>query len=82
MPFPHTFIKLTDEERKRISREIRVLWQANQTRKGKRLQAIWMSDAGYTIKQISGRLGVAYRTVKMWFSTYHKVGLEEYIRRI
>ncbi|MFH1226638.1 MAG: helix-turn-helix domain-containing protein [Planctomycetota bacterium] len=82
MPFPHAFIKLTDDERKRISRELQTMALKGQNRKRKRLQAVWLSDKGHTFKQISTMLDVTYQSVKTWVSLYRQVGLDEYLARM
>ncbi|MFA5793564.1 MAG: helix-turn-helix domain-containing protein [Candidatus Brocadiia bacterium] len=82
MPFPHTFITLTDDERKRISWKLQAMALKGQGRKRKRLQSIWLSNEGYTFKQISTMLNVTYQSVKMWISLYRKVGLDEYLVRM
>ena len=82
MPFPHTFITLTDDERKRISWELQAMALKGQGRKRKRLQSIWLSNEGHTFKQISTMLNVTYQSVKMWISLYRKVGLDEYLVRM
>ena len=82
MPFPHVFIKLTDEERKQISRELQAMALKGQWRRRNRLQAVWLSDKGHTFKQINTILNVTYQSVKMWVALYQKVGLDEYLARM
>ena len=79
MPFPHKFIKLTDEERKRISRELQAMALKGQSRKRKRLQAVWLSDSGLTYEQICQRLDTSYWAVQLWITTYQKLGLDGFL---
>ena len=82
MPYPHAYIKLTEEERQRISRELQTMAQRGQHRRRKRLQAIWLSDSGLTYQEISKRLDVTYQSVKMWISAYRKVGWDNFLARM
>ncbi|MDI6788786.1 MAG: helix-turn-helix domain-containing protein, partial [Planctomycetota bacterium] len=66
MPFPHQYITLTPEERKRIENEIKRLTLLRQWRKRYPLQALLFSDQKMTFKNIAETLGVDYRTVKRW----------------
>ncbi|MEW6027520.1 MAG: helix-turn-helix domain-containing protein [Planctomycetota bacterium] len=75
MPFPHRFIKLADEERRRISRELERLAQQGDFRRRKRLQAVYLSNSGLTYDRIAERLKVSYWSVQLWISTYQKLGL-------
>ena len=40
MPYPHAYIKLTEEERQRISRELQTMAQRGQHRRRKRLACV------------------------------------------
>jgi len=82
MPYQHRFIKLAEEERKRISRELERFAIRGEHRKRKRLQAVWLSDSGLTYQQISKRLDVTYQSVKMWISAYRKSGLDEFLAKM
>jgi len=76
MPYPHTYIKLTDEERKRVSVELQRLTIIGKDKERKRLQAVWLSDCGLTFEQIARRFGKSYRTVQRWVSKYRKERLK------
>lgn len=80
MPYPHTFIKLTAEERKKVSIELKRLAAAGQWRKRKPLQALWLSDQGRTLDQIAEYLKVTYQSVKMWVAKYRKEGLVSFLK--
>jgi len=80
MPYPHQFIKLTDEEEKLIARELQTFSIKGQSKKRRRLQSVWLSDSGLTYQEISKRLGVSYRSVKQWLSNYRKRGIEPFIK--
>ena len=79
MPYPHTYIKLTDEERKKINQELQVMAMRKQFRKRRRLQSISLSDSGFNYDEISHRLDVSYWAVQLWISTYRKLGLDKFL---
>ena len=79
MPYPHKFIKLTDDERKKINQELQVMAMRKQFRKRRRLQAISLSDSGFSYDEISQRLDSSYWTVQLWISTYRKLGLDKFL---
>jgi hypothetical protein len=76
MPYPHQFVKLTDEERRKISSILADLAVKGKWQKRQRVSAVWFSDQGHTEEQISQLLKVSYRSVKKWLSIYRKGGLE------
>jgi DNA-binding transcriptional ArsR family regulator len=86
MPYPHKFIKLTEEERKRLEAELKNLaittecCNRRRLQKRRRLQAIYFSSIGWEIDKISKSLKVSYRSVKGWLSAYRKNGIEALIR--
>jgi hypothetical protein len=80
MPFPHTFIKLTADERKQVSAELQRLAVAGQWRKRKPLQALHLSDQGRTFDQIAEYLKITYRVVQMWFARYKKEGVTGFLK--
>jgi len=75
MPYPHTFVKLTGQERIILNREVIRLASTGKIRACQRLQAIYLSDRGYTYKEIYKSLGVSYRSVKGWVALYRKQGI-------
>ncbi|MBI4712590.1 MAG: helix-turn-helix domain-containing protein [Planctomycetes bacterium] len=80
MPYPHVYIKLTPEERGKITRELKRLLLAGQHKKRKPLQALWLSDQQKTFEDISRSLGVTYRTMQRWIARYRKSGIGGFIR--
>ncbi|MEW6027325.1 MAG: helix-turn-helix domain-containing protein [Planctomycetota bacterium] len=82
MPYPHTYIKLSPEEKSRISRELEQMALKGKHRKRKRLQAVWLSNSGLTYEEISQRLDVTYQSVKMWILAYKKLGIDEFLARL
>ncbi|MEW6027398.1 MAG: helix-turn-helix domain-containing protein [Planctomycetota bacterium] len=75
MPFPHYFIKLSDNEREEVSRKLQNYSITNRHVKRRRLQSIWFSNQRLTEEQISKRLKVTCRTVQRWFRLYRQKGL-------
>ncbi len=75
MPYPHQFIKLTGPERILLNREVTRLASSGKIRACRRLQAIYLSDRGYTYKEICTSLAVSYRSVKGWVAIYRKQGI-------
>lgn len=82
MPYPHTFINLSPEEKSKISRELERMAIKGEHRKRKRLQGVWLSNSGLTYQEISKRLAVTYQSVKMWISAYKKLGLDGFLARM
>ena len=80
MPYPHSYIKLTPQERTRITTEITRLFVAGEIITCKRLQAIFLSCNGYTYSQIGRSLDVSYLSIKRWVSIYRKEGLAGLLR--
>ena len=81
MPHPNVFIKLTPEERQRVSNRIQRLVIDGQFRRCKPLQALYLSDRGQTFSQISKTLNVTYRVVQMWVAKYRKDGIKWFVER-
>jgi transposase len=82
MPYPHTYIKLSPDEKSRISRELEQMALKGEHRKRKRLQAVWLSNSGLTYQEICQRLDVTYQSVKMWITAYKKLGLSEFLTKM
>ncbi|MBI4712738.1 MAG: helix-turn-helix domain-containing protein [Planctomycetes bacterium] len=80
MSYPHTYIKLTPEEKKQIETEIQRLTYARQWKKRKPLQALYLSDQHKTYQNIANYLVVSYRMVQKWMSRYRKQGLNGFIK--
>ena len=76
MPYPHTYIKLTPEEKKKIEKEIERLTLLRQWKKRKPLQALYLSNKKKTFKNIAEYLGVDYSTIRNWVYRYRKERLE------
>jgi CRP-like cAMP-binding protein len=72
MAYPHSFIKLTRAEEKKIWDEMQICLKAGKYRRHKRLKAIWLSSKRFTFDQIAETSDVSYRTVKRWVSKYRK----------
>ena len=81
MPYPHTFITLTSEERQRIKTELQRLVTLKKWHKRKPLQALYLSDQKKIFQDIADYLDVAYRTVIRWTITYRKEGLNAFIEQ-
>jgi CRP-like cAMP-binding protein len=79
MPYPHYFVKLTPDEKKRIAKEIERLTLLRQWKKRKPLQALYLSNERKPFRDIAKYLGVSYRTVKRWVYRYKKSGLDCFI---
>ena len=79
MPYPHTFITLTPEERQRIKTELQRLVALKKWKQRKPLQALFLSDQKKIFQDIADYLKVDYRTVKRWASHYRKNGLKWFI---
>ena len=75
MAYPHYFIKLSDAERKEVSRKLQGYSVSNKHQRRRRLQSIWFSNQGMTIGQISKRLEINYRTIPKWFYLYRQKGI-------
>ncbi|MFH0889040.1 MAG: helix-turn-helix domain-containing protein [Planctomycetota bacterium] len=80
MPYPHTYIKLTPEEKKRIEKEIERLTLLRQWKKRKPLQVLYLSDQKKTFRDIAEYLGKSFDTIRRWVYRYRKDGLEDFIR--
>jgi hypothetical protein len=82
MPYPHIFIKLTSEERLKVSAELQRLSVAGKWRRRKPLQALYLSDQGKTLDQIAEHLKVTYRVVQTWFAKYRKEGVAGFLKPV
>ncbi|MFH0888750.1 MAG: helix-turn-helix domain-containing protein [Planctomycetota bacterium] len=80
MPYPHYFVKLTPEEKKRIAKEIERLTLLRQWKKRKPLQTLYLSDQKKTFRDIANYLGKSFTTIRRWVYRYRKDGLEDFIR--
>ena len=80
MPYPHTYIKLTPEEKKQIKDEIQRLTYLKQWKKRKPLQALYLSDQKKPFQDIANYLKVTHRTVQRWIAKYRKEGLDNFIK--
>lgn len=79
MPYPHSFIKLTEEERKTVSRKLSEFNQAGKYKKRRRLQVLWFSNQGITYEQISKKTDLSYQRVRELIYLYRKEGLKPFI---
>ena len=79
MPYPHTFITLTPEERQRIKAELQRLAALKKWHKRKPLQALYLSDQRKTFRDIAKYLGRDYSTIRRWVYRYEKSGLDSFI---
>lgn len=82
MSYPHKYLFLTPEEKKKIEDEIKRLTIAHQWRKRYPLQALLFSNQKMTFKNIANTLGVDYSTVRDWVYRYRKKGLDGFIEWI
>ena len=78
MPYPHTFITLTSEERQLIKTELQQLVTLKKWHKRKPLQALWLSDQKKIFRDIANYLKVTHRTVQRWIAKYRKEGLNAF----
>ena len=79
MPYPHTFITLTPEERLRLKAELQRLVTLKKWKKRKPLQALYLSDQKKIFRDIANSLGVSYTTLRRWIYKYRKNGLDAFI---
>ena len=79
MPYPHQFIRLTDEERNIVKDELRNLYIEGKYKKRRQLQILYLSDEGKTFRIICERLRFSYATVRRWIYRYKKEGLKPFI---
>jgi len=80
MPYPHTYITLTAEEKESIKQELQRLTYARRWKKRKPLQALYLSDQRKTFSNIARYLEKSNRTVRRWVYRYRKEGLEGFIK--
>ncbi|MBI5777848.1 MAG: helix-turn-helix domain-containing protein [Planctomycetes bacterium] len=81
MPYPHQFIRLTDQERKIVSDELRNLNIAGKYKKRRRLQILYLSDQKIEFERIAQRLKCSYNTVRWNIYRYKKHGLKPFIQK-
>jgi len=79
MPYPHQFIRLTDQERKIVSDELRNLAIAGRYKKRRQLQILYLSDNGLEFRSICIRLNLSYAAVRRWIYRYEKEGIKPFI---
>ena len=79
MPYPHQYITLTPEEKKRIEKEIERLTLLRKWEKRKPLQMLYLSDQKTTFRDIANYLGKSYFTICKWVYRYRKEGLDGFI---
>ena len=80
MPYPHTYITLTAEEKEKVKQELQRLAYARQWRKRKPLQVLYLSNEKKTFANIALCLDKSYSTIRRWIYRYQKVGLEGFIK--
>lgn len=80
MPYPHTFITLTAEERKQVSFWLERYAVSHQYQKRKRLQILYLSDQKIEFARIAKRLNYHYDTVRWNIYLYRKQGLKPFIK--
>ncbi|MBI4712283.1 MAG: helix-turn-helix domain-containing protein [Planctomycetes bacterium] len=79
MPYPHQYIKLTDEERKILEAEIKKAVGDTSNKRRRRLQIPYLSDQGWTFRSIMANTKFSYATVRRYIYRYRKDGLKAYI---
>ncbi|MBI5779398.1 MAG: helix-turn-helix domain-containing protein [Planctomycetes bacterium] len=79
MPFPHVFIKLTDQERNTVAKELTAFSIKGKFKKRKALQVLWLSDQGFTFQSIGQRLNYSYIRVRQLIYLYRKQGLKPFL---
>ncbi|MFH0887624.1 MAG: helix-turn-helix domain-containing protein [Planctomycetota bacterium] len=80
MPYPHTYIKLTPEEKKQIKDELQRLTYLKQWKKRHPLQALYLSDQKKPFQDIANYLDVSYMSVRRWVYKYRKFGLNTFLK--
>ncbi|MBI5778675.1 MAG: helix-turn-helix domain-containing protein [Planctomycetes bacterium] len=79
MPYPHQFIKLTPEEKKKVSFWLERYALIGRYNKRRRLQILYLSDQQIGFKRIAQRLKYHYDTVRWNIYLYRKQGLKPFI---
>ncbi|MDI6788470.1 MAG: helix-turn-helix domain-containing protein [Planctomycetota bacterium] len=79
MPYPHKYITLTPEEKKRVVDEIKRLTLARRWKRRRPLQMLYFSDQKLPFRAIADTLIVSYSTVCNWVYRYRREGLEGFI---
>jgi len=79
MPYPHPFIKLTEEEKKIIKFEMLKSRQRNNKSNFLRLKVLQFSNNGFTFKSIAEILDRSYAWVRQTIYMYRKDGLKPFI---
>ncbi|MFH0888148.1 MAG: helix-turn-helix domain-containing protein [Planctomycetota bacterium] len=82
MPYPHTYITLTPEEKKQIKNELQRLTYLKQWKKRHPLQTLYLSDQKKPFQDIANYLKVTHRTIQRWIARYRKEGLNTFLTRI
>ena len=82
MPFPHSYIKLTEEELGIIRQEMERYALAGDFKKRNRLLILLFSHSGKSYQQITDPNipGMANATVRYWLNRFRKDGLKPFIR--
>ncbi|MEW6027099.1 MAG: helix-turn-helix domain-containing protein [Planctomycetota bacterium] len=81
MPYPHQFIKLTDEERTIVKAEIQRYGKEGKVKKRAHIQILYFSDQGQDFQSIAVVLSLSYPTVRRWIYLYRKEGLKPFVGR-
>ncbi|MBI4712073.1 MAG: helix-turn-helix domain-containing protein [Planctomycetes bacterium] len=82
MPYPHRYIKLTDDQRRQVKWKLQELLMAGKSRARTKLQAIWLSDRGDTFSGIARHSGRTYRTIQNWMRRYRAMGFDAFIKSL
>ena len=80
MPYPHSFIKLTPEEKKIVSYKLSQYSQQGRYKQRRRLRVLWLSDMGLTFDQIARQTNFSFVWVRKLIYLYKKEGLTPFIR--
>jgi len=80
MPYPHTFITLTPNERQRLKQELQRLAALKKWNKRHPLQALYLSDQKKIFQDIANYLKVTHRTVQRWIAKYREIGINGFIK--
>ncbi|MFA5795257.1 MAG: helix-turn-helix domain-containing protein [Candidatus Brocadiia bacterium] len=81
MPYPHKFVKLTDQERKEVESALKELLHRRESKKRRRLQIIYWSDQGSSYDSIAKSLYFSYATVRRWIYRWQKEGIKPFLPR-
>ena len=72
---PYSFIQLTPEQSKELEIFLGGGYSQYGLRAQLRAQAVWFSNGGETVVQISRHLRVSSHSIRKWFKIYQKHGL-------